>query len=155
MQFLNRRRCSGGRGGRRGRGRKESRDAKRARDAPPAPHRRAPLSRATSRPRRSRSVRSFPTQRSYSRRAPAHSLTTPDGSHYGNEPSAAERANATARREPESEPVPPPHPPARRPDRCPRSRQLRAIDPSIDRTAEGAPFFKSRARLPLPCSPPP
>lgn len=71
MQFLNRRRCGG-----------KSRDAKRAEIAP-----RSALSQRARDPgvARSHRRRSFPTQRSYSRRAPAHSLTTPDGSHYENE----------------------------------------------------------------------
>lgn len=81
--------------------------------------------------------RSFPTQHSYSRRAPAHSLTTPDGSHYGNESSRRMRKrHRSARARVEAVPLPSGR------LSIPTTRTTR--DRSVDRLLCGRAVFKSR-----------
>jgi len=83
--FLNRRRCKGGK--------KPRRDATRGRKrtARTSPSRSASLARARDLAvffsRLTDDAAASRRNASYSRRAPAHSLTTPDGGHYGNESS--------------------------------------------------------------------
>lgn len=83
--------------------------------------------RTRSRNRDPPTTQSFPTQRSYSRRTPAHSLTTPLTAAITGMSRRGGCANATARRQPESGLLPPLHPTHRPARRRTYSAEKRAI----------------------------